>query len=150
MKTKILIGRQDIAEFTELQLENIEVKVDTGAYTSSFHCHDIEVINLNGAKKLRCLFLDPEHEKYHHKEFIFDRFSKKKIRSSNGQLEERFCINTTILLFGREMPLELTLTERGQMRFPVLLGRKFLSPRFVVDSSKRNLSAKNVVKQIQV
>ena len=113
MKPRILIGRQDLADFPKLQLDKVEVKIDTGAYTSSFHCHDIEVITLNGTKKLRCFFLDPNHEKYHHKEFIFDRFSLKKVRSSNGQMEERYSIQTSIRLFEQEIPLELTLTERG-------------------------------------
>ncbi len=150
MKPRILIGRQDLADFPKLQLDKVEVKIDTGAYTSSFHCHDIEVITLNGTKKLRCFFLDPNHEKYHHKEFIFDRFSLKKVRSSNGQMEERYSIQTSIRLFEQEIPLELTLTERGNMRFPVLLGRKFLSKRFVVDSAKANLSARGIKKLVRL
>lgn len=142
-KTKLLIGRHDLADFPELGLEQIEVKVDTGAYTASFHCHDINVFEADGEKKLRCFFLDPAHEQYHHKEFIFDRFSKKRVRSSNGLLEERFSVETNIVLFGKVYPLELTLTERGSMKFPVLLGRKFLNRRFLVDCSKSKLSAKN-------
>jgi len=146
MTQKIFIGRQDIADFPELQLEKIEVKVDTGAFTSSFHCHTIQIINSGGKERLRCFFLDPEHEKYDNKEFVFDSFSRKKIRSSNGLTEERYTIETTIRLFEKVIPLELTLTERGNMRFPVLLGRKFLSGKFVVDSSRKNLSARAVRK----
>ena len=142
-KLKLIIGRHDRADFPQLGLEQIEVKVDTGAYTASFHCHDITEIEADGLKKLRCYFLDPAHEQYHHKEFIFDRFSKKRVRSSNGILEERYSVETTIVLFGTIYPLELTLTERGSMKFPVLLGRKFLNRRFVVDCSKSRLSAKS-------
>lgn len=142
-KKKLIIGRYDLADFPELDLEQIEVKVDTGAFTASFHCHDIDIIEVDGIKKLRCYFLDPAHEQYHHKEFIFDRFSKKRVRSSNGMLEERFSVETTIVLFGTVYPLELSLTERGSMKFPVLLGRKFLNRRFIVDCSKSRLSAKN-------
>ncbi|WP_372775839.1 ATP-dependent zinc protease [Mangrovibacterium sp.] len=145
MTQKILIGRHDKAEFPELELEYIDVKIDTGAFTSSFHCHNIEVIKVNGEKKLHCYFLDPDHDQYHNKEFIFDRFSKKKVRSSNGLIEERYSIETQIILFNQTYPIELTLTERGNMKFPVLLGRKFLSKRFVVDSAKTQLSAKNKI-----
>ncbi|WP_163718369.1 ATP-dependent zinc protease family protein [Mangrovibacterium lignilyticum] len=145
MKKKILIGRNDLAGFPELKLEDIEVKIDTGAFTSSFHCHDIELIEVEGEKKLHCYFLDPDHDQYHNKEFIFDRFSIKRVRSSNGILEERYSIETQIFLFDQLYPIELTLTERGNMKFPVLLGRKFLSKRFVVDSSKTKLSAKNKI-----
>jgi len=149
MRQQILIGRQDVADFPELKLEQVEVKIDTGAYTSSFHCHTIQVINRDGKEKLQCFFLDPEHEKYNNREFVFDRFSLKRVRSSNGLMEERYSVETTIMLFKKIILLELTLTERGNMRFPVLLGRKFLSGRFVVDSSRTNLSAKGIVKTIE-
>lgn len=147
-RKKLLIGRFDLADFPELDLEQIEVKIDTGAYTASFHCHDIDVIEVDGTKKLRCYFLDPAHEQYHHKEFTFDRFSKKRVRSSNGMLEERFAVETTMRLFGKSYPLELTLTERGSMKFPVLLGRKFLTGRFIVDCTQSRLSARD--KRVQV
>ena len=144
MKTKTIIGRQDIADFPDLQMENIEVKIDTGAYTSSFHCHSIEAIDINGKENLRCFFLDPEHEQYDNKEIIFAQFSKKKVRTSNDMMEERYSVITTIKLFEITSQIELTLTERGNMRFPVLLGRKFISKKFVVDSAKKNLSARKI------
>lgn len=146
--SRTLIGREDVADFPMLKLEGIEVKSDTGAFTSSFHCHNIKLIEEDGKEKLSCHFLDPQHEKYHDKEFVFERFSLKKVKSSNGQLEERFSISTEIKLFNQIFPIELTLTERGSMKFPVLLGRKFLSKRFVVDSSLRNLSLKGKIKTI--
>ena len=145
-KSKIVIGREDIAGFPLLNLEGIEVKTDSGAYTSSFHCHNIELIKVDGVEKLKCYFLDPEHDKYHDKEFIFETFVLKKVKSSNGQMEERYSISTEIRLFEKTFPIDLTLTERGTMKFPVLLGRKFLSKRFVVDSSLTNLSQKGKIK----
>lgn len=148
MRQQILIGRQDVADFPELRLEKVEVKIDTGAYTSSFHCHTIHVVSNNGKEELHCSFLDPEHERYNNRECIFNQFSLKKVRSSNGLLEERYSVKTTIRLFEKTIPLELTLTERGNMRFPVLLGRKFLSRRFVVDSAKKNLSDRGIVKSV--
>ncbi len=148
MLSRIVIGREDFADFPLLHLEGIEVKTDTGAYTSSFHCHNIEIIKENDQDKLKCHFLDPQHPKYHDKEFLFDTFEQKKVKSSNGQLEERYSITTQIQLFGELFPIELTLTERGTMKFPVLLGRRFLSKRFVVDSSLKNLSSKGKRKTI--
>jgi len=100
------------------------------------------------------LFLDPGHERYSSRKIVFERFSLKKVRSSNGLMEERFSVETTIRLFNRMFPIELTLTERGNMRFPVLLGRKFLSRRFVVDPCRKNMSARGkfrtVIKAIQM
>lgn len=141
---KTLLGRTDIVDFPKLELFNIDIKVDSGAYTSSFHCHSIEEEN----NVLKCQFLDPKHEKYHEKYFIFTEFTKKKVKSSNGIIENRYIIKTEILIFSEIQSIELSLTERGSMKYPVLLGRKFLSKKFVVDTTKKNLSFKNIVIKI--
>ncbi|MFW5831063.1 MAG: ATP-dependent zinc protease [Prolixibacteraceae bacterium] len=137
---RIIIGRKDVADFESLQLYGIEVKIDTGAYTSSFHCHKIFRFNKNGEDWVSCNFLDPDHPKYHEKEFKFKVHKVRKVKSSNGAVEERIAIKTVITLFGRQFPIELTLTERTDMKHPVLLGRKFISKRFLVDTSQKNLS----------
>jgi len=145
---KIIIGRQDIADFPLLNIYQLPVKIDSGAYTSSLHCHNIEEFTENGIKKIKCNLLDPSHANYHEKEFIFDTFSKKKVKSSNGQVEERYKIKTEIKLFNQIYPIELTLSERGSMRFSVLLGRKFLTKKFLIDTSLTNLSYKNSITTI--
>ncbi|MCC7333314.1 MAG: ATP-dependent zinc protease [Flavobacteriales bacterium] len=143
MKKRILIGRQDIADFPELNLYELPVKIDSGAYTSSLHCHNISEFVENEVKKIKCNFLDPEHSNYHEKEFIFEAFKKRKVKSSNGIVETRYSIITKIKLFNQFYPIELTLTERANMRFSVLLGRKFLSKKFIINTAIKNLSFKN-------
>ncbi|MCW9040990.1 MAG: RimK/LysX family protein [Flavobacteriales bacterium] len=142
-KQKILIGRQDVADFPLLNILQLPIKIDTGAYTSSLHCHNIIEFEESGQKRIKCNLLDPEHENYHEKEITFDAFTKKKVKSSNGQVEERYKITTEIVLFNQTFPIEFTLSERGSMRFSVLIGRKFLTNRFIVDTSLKNLSLKN-------
>lgn len=137
---KLLIGRTDIVDFPKLNLFGIDIKVDTGAYTSSFHSHSIEVVD----GILKCQFLDPKHDKYHEKYFLFKDFYQKNVKSSNGIIENRFIIKTEILLFNELHEIELTLTERGSMKYPVLLGRKFLSKKFIVDTAKKNISFKKL------
>jgi hypothetical protein len=68
------------------------------------------------------------------------------VKSSNGIVETRFTIKTEILIFNKIEEIELTLTERGSMKYPVLLGRKFLSKKFIVDTAKKNLSFKKKLK----
>ncbi len=138
---KILLGRTDIADFPKLLLNHIDVKIDTGAYTSSLHCHHIEVEN----NILKCQFLDPNHPEFKENYLKFTEFTKKKVKSSNGIVENRYLIKTEILIFGETYPIDLTLTERGSMRFPVLLGRKFLSKKFIINTSRKNLSYKNKI-----
>lgn len=129
-----------MADFDQLHLSGIDVKVDSGAYTSSFHCHRIEQFKKNNEDWVKCNFLDPEHPKFHEKEFVFKIHKKRKVKSSNGIVEERISIITEITLFKQNLPIELTLTERGDMKYPVLLGRKFISKNFLIDTSKKNLS----------
>ena len=137
---RILIGRNDVADFKLLNLYGIDVKIDTGAYTSSFHCHQIERFSKDDEDWVKCSFLDPQHPKYHGKQLSFRIHKIRKVKSSNGAVEERISIKTKISLFSKKFPIELTLTERADMRNPVLLGRKFTSKRFLVDTSKKNLS----------
>jgi hypothetical protein len=63
-------------------------------------------------------------------------------------VEERLSIVTEIIIFKRKYPIELTLTERADMKHPVLLGRKFLSKRFLIDTSRKNLSFNNKIIEI--
>lgn len=147
---RIVIGRKDIADFEKLQLYGIEVKVDTGAYTSSFHCHKIEKVTKEGRNWVKCNFLDPGHPQFHEKEFCFELFKVRRVKSSNGMVEERFSIITEITIFGKKYPIELTLTERSDMKHPVLLGRKFISKKFLVDTSRKNLSFKDEITEINL
>tara|TARA_B110000208_G_C11669608_1_gene394705 strand:+ start:498 stop:938 length:441 start_codon:yes stop_codon:yes gene_type:complete len=141
MKKK-LIGRKDILNFPRLKLEGIEVKIDTGAYSSSIHCRDIKLGQKNGKKVITFVLLDPTHPKYHGKKFTSSTFKEKYVKSSNGVSEKRFVITTDVLIYEEKYKIELSLTERGEMRFPILIGRKLLIGKFIVDPSKTNLSFK--------
>jgi len=142
LRKKIIIGRKDIADFPDLKLKDISLKVDTGAYTSAIHCHKIETKEIDGTQILSFVLLDPSHPNYENKEFSTDSFREKRIKNSFGSSEKRFVIKTNIRLFGKKYSIELSLSERGEMRFPILIGRKFLMRKFVVDPSKYDLSYK--------
>jgi hypothetical protein len=139
---KTTIGRIDKADFPELHLQDIDLKVDSGAYTSSIHCSDIEEIEVEGDNFIRFTLLDPEHEFYNNKEFSTKSYASKMVKSSNGISEKRFLIETKIVIFNKSFPIHLTLSERKDMTFPILLGRKFLNKKFVIDTAKKNLSFK--------
>jgi hypothetical protein len=139
MKT---IGRIDKADFPELNLEDIKVKVDTGAYTSSVHSHHIKEIELNGEKLIEFKLLDPSHPEYEDKKFKTKNYKVKSIKSSFGQIEQRYIIETKIVLFAQEYPIKLSLSERSDMKFPILLGRRFLNKQFIVNTALKNISFK--------
>jgi hypothetical protein len=139
---KITIGRVDKADFPKLNLEDIDLKIDSGAYTSSIHCSDIKEVTDNNETVIKFTLLDPEHPFYNHKEFTSKNYSSKIVKSSNGISEKRFMIQTEITIFNTNFPIYLTLSERKDMKFPILLGRKFLNKKFVIDTSRTNLSYK--------
>lgn len=134
------IGRIDKADFPELSLTDIEVKIDTGAYTSAIHSHDIKEQVIDGTTYITFQIMDPSHPEFKDDVYKTSHFKTKKIKSSSGIAEERYIVQTQIILFGKEIPIELSLSQRSDMRFPILLGRKLLKGRFIVDPSKKNLS----------
>lgn len=130
---KRTIGRRERVDFPDLDLFGIEAKVDTGAYTTALHCHDIRVEKQNGGDLLCYRLLDPDHPIYNNKEFTTSEFWRKKVRNSFGQMEERYIIKTRIRIGPYLVKAFLSLTDRGSMRYPVLLGRRLLKRRFIVD-----------------
>jgi len=135
MKKKI-IGRLDKVNFPDLNLNDISIKIDTGAYTSSIHCENME----EKEDGLHCVFLDEEHPVYNHKPFIFKHYNKIRVKSSNGIAESRYEIKSNIELFGKIYKISLSLSNRKEMKHPVLLGRKFLNKKFIVDPELKDLS----------
>ncbi len=144
---KKIIGKRDKADFPELMLTDIELKVDTGAYTSSIHCHHIEEVEIEGVKYVKFLLLDPSHPEYNEKEFKTKNYKEKLVKSSNGVAESRYIVTTIIHIFGEDYPIELSLSERSEMKYPILIGRKLLNGNFIVDTSKNNLSYKLKIRQ---
>ncbi len=137
-----IIGRLDKIDIPELNLMDIDAKIDTGAYGSALHCHHIEVVNKDGKEVLAFEVLDPTHPEYEGRLFYAEKFVEKTVKNSGGIAEDRFAITTDIIIFNQTIEVEFSLTDRQNMNYPVLLGRKFLSKRFIVDVNRKNLSYK--------
>lgn len=106
--------------------EKIHAKVDTGADSSSIHAEDIKIKN----GKL--------HFKISGIRFVTSDFWKKRVKSSNGQYQERFLVVLQIRIGGEYYDIKATLADRSAMNRDMLIGRRFLrSNKFVVDVSKR-------------
>lgn len=141
-KPKIIVGRTEIVDFPELGLENIHAKIDSGAYSTAIHTHKVWVETVANISYLNFELLDPNKEGYRKLVFRTANYSQKKVRSSNGRLENRYIIKTTILLGGKKRKTDLSLTNRGKMRYPVLVGRKVLKKGFLIDVSQENIHTK--------
>lgn len=133
-KEKQLIGRREVIAFPGLGLFEITAKVDTGAYTTALHCHDI--YEKDGI--LHFKLLDPSHPDYNRQEQTFSEYTQKEIKNSFGEVEKRYIIKTVIKIGRKRIKSVISLTDRGNMRYPVLIGRKLLKNRFIVDVALLN------------
>ncbi len=133
-KVKLTIGRRENIDFPELGLFGIIAKIDTGAYTTALHCHDIQ--EKNGALNFK--LLDPSHPEYNERVQKFTEYSQKEIRNSFGEIETRYVIKTFIRMGRKRIKALISLSDRGRMRYPVLIGRKLLKNRFIVDVALLN------------
>ena len=141
---KRVVGRRELVDFPRFQLWGVEAKVDTGAYSSAIHCSNIRVeTGPNGQPLLHVQLLDPSHPDFDGSPMQFADFGLRDIKSSNGEVQERYVIRAVLRIFDQDFDTEFSLSDRSDMKYPVLLGRLLLRQgRFVVDVARRNVSYK--------
>lgn len=146
-KTKIrVIGRREFVDFPGLNLFSIEAKIDTGAYTSAIHCKDIAIKTINNQEILCFKLLDGSHPEYSEQTHQFADYFKKKIKNSFGEMEERFIIKTRVKIGRKNILTTLSLSDRENMRYPVLIGRRLLKGKFVVDVNRIHTNGSKIIK----
>jgi glutathione synthase/RimK-type ligase-like ATP-grasp enzyme len=132
-----MIGRRSIAKLPELGATKIVAKIDTGAYSSTLHAENIHTaVNDDGERVLRfdvvpsaqLVTKDTKQQTIETKDYFV-----QKVRSSNGVTQERFSIKTRMTLEGRVFPAVLTLSDRSEMGYPLLIGRRLIRSRFIVN-----------------
>lgn len=133
-----ILGRYDRVDLPGLGLKNIHAKIDTGAYTCSLHCRRAQVVD----GVLEFVLLDEEHPEFTGMKFQFTDYEVRNIKNSFGEVERRYVIVTTLKIFNEEITTEFSLSNRGSLKFPILIGRKILRDRFLIDVKQKNLSYK--------
>lgn len=129
-----IIGRHVRVDFPELNAFNIDAKVDTGAFRTVLHCEHYQEVETPYGKQLMAVFnLDNAGIKT----FYFADYFEKEFKSSFGEKEKRYCIKTTIRIGRKKIRSSVSLTDRSDMKFQVLIGRKTLLRKFLVDVSKK-------------
>lgn len=132
-KNKHLVGALELCDLPELEIEGLNIRVDTGATTSSLHVDNIEEFKKAGKKWVRFDI----HPNIHNVDEIVRREAKisavKRVKSSTATLERRYVIETSIVLAGMQWVIQLTLTDRSEMTYLMLLGREAMAGRLIVD-----------------
>ncbi len=134
---KKIIGRLEYISFPDFEIDNIEAKVDTGAYSGAIHVSSVEEVKKDGQQVLRFKLIDPSHPLYQEKDFFSSEFSQKKVVSSNGESEVRYIIPARFLIGGQEYISQFSLSKREGMRRPVLLGRKNIKKHFLINAARK-------------
>lgn len=137
------IGWKEWVSLPELGVEAIKCKVDTGAKTSALHAFFIEPFSENNVDFVR-FGLHPM-QKNTDIEIICNApvHDQRVVADSGGHKEERYVIETSFKIGDETWTTEFTLTNRETMSFRMLLGRRAIKHRYLVDSGKSYLQGKN-------
>lgn len=128
-----MIGWREWVRLPELAIGRVKAKIDTGARSSCLHAFDIQKVEQDGELFVRFKVQPKQNRQSKLVEVEAKVLEFRKVRSSSGHIELRPVIVTIVSMQGHEWPIELTLTDRGAMRFRMLLGREALRGRFVID-----------------
>ena len=130
---KIIVGWREWISLPDLGIKSIKAKMDTGAKTAALHTYFIEPVN-NSEKPMVRFGIHPMQKS--DKNGIIctaDIFDERRIVDSGGHPELRYIIRTSILVGNKKWLIDLSLTNREQMRFRLLLGRTTISEQLIID-----------------
>ena len=144
----LTLGWREWAALPDLGLPAIKAKVDSGAKTSALHAFYTEKYVLDGVDMVKFL-IHPIQRNYDHQvECHSPLIDFREISDSGGHKEMRYVIETGILIGRSKWPIELTLTNRDTMRFRMLLGRRAMEARAMIDPGASYLNGKLYPKKL--
>ena len=132
-KTKHMIGALEYGSMPELGINNLVMRVDTGAATSSLHVDNIEEFERDNERWIRFDIHPDIHDVARTVRCESKVLSQKKIKSSTADRQRRYVINTRLQMGARSWKIKLTLTDRSEMTYLMLLGRQAMVGKFYVD-----------------
>jgi hypothetical protein len=127
------IGWREWVALPELGLPAIKAKVDTGARTSALHAFLIEPYRQDGIDMLRFLIHPIQRNLDFEVECRCPVFDQREVTDSGGHREMRYVIESDVVIGETRCPIQLTLTNRDTMAFRMLLGRRAMVDRYLVD-----------------
>jgi hypothetical protein len=142
MHDLITIGWRERLSLPDLGLQ-LKAKIDTGARTSALHVAWLEEFEREGRGWLR-FAVDTTRGKSALTVCEALALDRRDVTDSGGHTTARWFIRSTVSLARQRFDAEINLTDRGNMLFPMLLGRSALCGRFVVDSERSYAHARRL------
>ena len=142
---KMRVGWVEYVALPSLDIDRLKAKIDTGARTSALHVARMRTVDTTGGVHRRPILeitvpSGGRGRLPHRVRAAVHGFVM--VRDTSGRTERRPVIETTLRLGTLKRRIAVTLTNRGDMLFPVLIGRTALGPGIVVDPSRRYLLGK--------
>ncbi|ATG46372.1 30S ribosomal protein S6--L-glutamate ligase [Celeribacter ethanolicus] len=135
-KAPFALGWEEWASLPALGLPALKIKVDTGAKTSALHAFDIEPFGKADAPKVRFNIHPVPGREDITISCSADVVDRREVTSSNGETELRYVIASEIAMGERVWPIEITLTNRTNMAYRMLLGRQAIRDDMIVQPSE--------------
>lgn len=142
---KVIIGRSELLSFVGTDAVNVPAKTDTGAYRSAVHATNIQLSEHN-VLSFDLLGGHPVCGPMAHR-VVAEEYKKVWIANSFGEREERFEVKLKVKLGPKVFHAHFTLADRSKKIYPILLGRKLLNHRFLVDSAETSLNRVDLKKR---
>lgn len=133
---KSIIGWREWVVLPELGTPPIKAKVDTGARTSALHAFHIKEFTREGVEFVKFFVHPVQHRRKPQFECEAKVLERRCVTSSTGHKEFRYVIETILEMGGHQWPIELTLTNRDELGFRMLVGRQAIRSKFIVDPGK--------------
>lgn len=133
MTNKITVGWREWLALPELGIDKIKAKVDTGARTSCIHAFRVEEFTQEEQVWVRFWVHPIQDDNNTEVQCQAKVIDQRTVTDSGGHQEQRYVIQTQLLIGGQQWPIEATLTNRDTMKFRMLLGRTAMAGRIVVD-----------------
>ena len=131
-----MIGWREWVSLPELGIAKIKAKVDTGARTSALHAFSLKLFHANGRDQVTFEIHPLQHNTDTIVSCTANVIDRRPVTDSGGHTEERLVIMTPVVIAGHVLPIEITLTERENMLFRMLLGRSALRKQFIVNPAR--------------